>query len=174
MIVDKEIISQVYRPYFLVTATFDIDAKYFKKRIEEGVQDSNLNYKTNIKGQHTDWTFFNEDKNFGILVGQLLDYLEGLNIELMPCHLEQAWGLIEKFGDFTGKHNHGPSYFSGVLYLNDHPQKLYFPEVKAEVTPKKGRVVLFSSFLNHYTKRNLEDTAKYAISFNFHGEGFEK
>ena len=32
MIIEKEIISQVYRPYFFITGIFDIDAKYFKKK----------------------------------------------------------------------------------------------------------------------------------------------
>ena len=174
MIIEKEIISQVYRPYFFITGIFDIDAKYFKKRIEESVQHSHLNYKTNVKGQQTDWNFFNKDKNFGILIGQILDHLERMNLELESCHLQDAWGLIEKFGDFTAKHNHGSSYFSGVIYLNDHHQKLYFPEINEEVTPKKGRAVIFSSFLQHYTKRNLRDTAKYALSFNFNGDTYGK
>ena len=75
---------------------------------------------------------------------------------------------IEQFGEFTKKHHHGYAYFSGVLYLHDHPQKLYFPEINQEVTPKKGRAVIFSSFLEHYTKRNLGDIGKYALSFNFY------
>ena len=59
MKIEKEIISQLERPYFFLTGIFDIDAKYFKKRIDEGVQHSNLNYKTNVVGMMTDWEFFN-------------------------------------------------------------------------------------------------------------------
>tara|TARA_R100001244_G_scaffold62200_1_gene51968 strand:+ start:295 stop:831 length:537 start_codon:yes stop_codon:yes gene_type:complete len=168
MIIEKEIISQIYRPYFFITSIFDVDTKYFKKRIDEGVQVSNLNYTTNVHGQHTDWKFFNEDKKFGSVVAQTLDYLEQANLELEPCYLGEAWGLIEQFGEFTKKHHHGDAYFSGVLYLHDHPQKLYFPEINQEVTPKKGRAVIFTSFLKHYTKRNLGDIGKYALSFNFY------
>jgi hypothetical protein len=178
MIIDKEIISQIYRPYFFVTGIFDIDAKYFKKRIDEGVQNSSLNYKTQVVGQQTDWKFFNKDENFGIFLFQLLDYLERLNLELGSFSLGESWGLIEKLGDYTKKHSHSPthpaSFFSGALYLNDHHQKLYFPEINQEITPQKGRAVLFSSFLKHYTKRNATHKEKYAISFNFHGQGFEK
>ena len=173
MKIEKEIISQLERPYFFLTGIFDIDEKYFKKRIDEGVRHSNLNYKTNVVGMMTDWEFFNKDKMFGVFIAQVLNYIERLNFKLDPCQLEDSWGIIEKFGGMTKKHRHASSYFSGVLYLNDHPQKLYFPEIKQEVTPKKGRAVLFSSFLYHATERNLKDKAKYAISFNFRDQEFQ-
>lgn len=167
MIIDREIVSKINRDYFLATGIFDIDIKYFKKKIEEGVQKSNLNYKTNVYGRHTDWSFFNNDENFMILLLQMIDYLEELNIDLEKFHLTESWGLIEKFGDYTKRHTHGPNYISGILYLNDHHQKLYFPEINQEITPEKGRFVLFSSFLVHHTKRNTQKKEKYAISFNF-------
>ena len=169
MIIDKELVSQLYRPYFFITGVLDIKANYFKKKIEEGVQNSNLNYKTNVVGEHTSWKFFNRDKNFGILLLQMMDCLDGLNLELGKYYLDDSWGLIEKFGNFTKKHNHDTCYASGVLYINDHHQKLSFPEINQEITPQEGRFVLFSSFLLHYTKRNIQDTPKYAIAFNFKG-----
>jgi len=174
MIIDKEIISQIPRDYIFVTGVIDIDSQYFKKRIDAGIQDSPLNYTTNVYGQQTQWKFFNNDKQFVVLVLQLIDYLENLNIELEAFYLKEAWGLIEKFGDYTKKHRHGGVYLSGVLYLNDHHQKLYFPEIKQEIIPKKGRFVIFSSFLLHQTKRNLKHKDKYAISFNFFRGGPNK
>ena len=174
MIIDKEIVSKIPWDYAFITGIFDIDAKYFKKRIEEGVQSSNINYKTNVVGQHTEWKFFNNDKKFLTLLFQINDYLENLNIKLCGYHLKEAWGLIENFGEYTKKHDHLPAYLSGSLYINDHYQKLYFPEINQEITPQKGRFVIFSSFLQHYTKRNLRDMLKYAISFNFHAQGLKK
>ena len=167
MKIDKEIISKVEREYFFISGILDIDAKYFKKRIDEGVQHSTYNYRTNVQGMMTDFFYFNKDKNFKTVLLQILDYLDQLNFPLKACKLDHSWGIIEKFGDYTQRHDHIPAYFSGNLYLNDHHQKLYFPEIKQEITPKKGRFVIFSSFLLHHTKRNLRDTAKYAIAFNF-------
>jgi len=169
MKIEKEIVSKILRDYIFITGILDVDPKYFKKRVEEGVKQSTINYKTNVHGQHTEWQFFNRDQQFGALLAQMIDYLEGLNIKLHEFYLTAAWGLIEKFGDYTEKHNHESCYISGVLYLNDHHQKLYFPEIKEEITPKTGRFALFSSFLNHQTKRNLKHKDKYAISFNFSG-----
>ena len=174
MIIDKEIISQIPRDYIFISGVLDIDAQYFKKRIAEGVQSSSINYKTNVVGQHTEWKFFNNDEKFMTVLFQINDYLENSNIKLHGYNLKEAWGLIEKFGDYTKRHNHSFAYLSGVIYLNDHHQKLYFPTIKQEIIPKKGRFVIFSSFLTHYTKRNLRHKTKYAISFNFLRKGLDK
>ena len=165
----KEIVSKVPRDYIFISGTFDIDSQYFKKRIEEGIKTSTLNYKTNVVGKHTAWQFFNRDDKFMVLLLQMIDHLESLNTNLDTFHLAESWGIIEKFGDYTKKHHHAPAYLSGVLYLNDHSQKLHFPEIKQEVTPKKGGFVIFSAFLLHYTQRNLTHKDKYAISFNLNG-----
>ena len=169
IIVDKEIISKIPRTYIFTTGILDIDSKYLKKRIDEGIQTSSLNYATNVYGKHTEWNFFNKEKKFEVLLLQIIDHLEDLEVPLDKFYLHEAWGIIEKFGDYTKPHDHGAFYLSGVLYLNDHYQKLYFPEINQEITPQKGRFVIFSSFLMHYTKRNIRHKDKYAISFNFKG-----
>ena len=144
MIVDKEIISKTYRDYLFISGIIDINAKYFKKRIDEGVHGSDLNYQTNVLGKQTDWKFFNSDETFIASLLQLIDYIEELDLKLEKFYLEDSWGLIEGFGNYTKKHTHGPSYLSGILYLNDHYQKLYFPEIKQEIIPQEGRFILFS------------------------------
>ena len=168
MKINKEIISKLPRDYVFITGTFDLDAPYFKKRIEEGVKVSSLNYKTNVHGQRTEWKFFNKDEKLGLFFLHVIDYIDNLNLLLKPFYLHDCWGLIERFGDYTKKHNHGCSLFSGVLYLNNHSQKLYFPEIKEELTTTTRVFVLFNSFLTHYTQRNITHKEKYAISFNFH------
>ena len=126
MKINKEIISKLPRDYVFITGTFDLDAPYFKKRIEEGVKVSSLNYKTNVHGQRTEWKFFNKDEKLGLFFLHVIDYIDNLNLLLKPFYLHDCWGLIERFGDYTKKHNHGCSLFSGVLYLNNHSKKLYF------------------------------------------------
>ena len=167
MKIEKEIVSKIPTDYIFVSGLIDLDPQYFKKRIDEGVKTSALNYQTNVYGRHTNWEFFNRDKEFLVLLFQMIDYLETLAIDLQKFYLHNAWGLIEGLGEHTKRHHHGPSYISGAIYLNDHPQKLYFPDIKQEITPKPGRFALFSSFLIHHTERNLIEKEKYAISFNF-------
>jgi len=167
MKIDKEILSKIPRDYIFVSGTIDLNTKYFKKRIDEGVKVSSINHKTNVFGRHTEWHFFNEDKEFAVLLLQLVDHLESLPIKLSSFSLRESWGIIEGIGGHTIKHTHEPCYLSGVIYLNDHHLKLYLPDIKQEITPQPGRFVIFSSFLDHYTKRNTKEKEKYAISFNF-------
>tara|TARA_Y100000401_G_C8295781_1_gene211238 strand:- start:244 stop:789 length:546 start_codon:yes stop_codon:yes gene_type:complete len=167
MITEKEILSKILRDYVFIVQTVKLDTTYFKKRIAEGVKNSSINYKTNVKGKHTEWNFFNNDQKFISIMMQMIDHLEKLPVSLNSFVLQEAWGLIENFGEHTVKHSHEPNYLSGVLYLNDHPQKLYFPDINQAITPTPGKLVIFSSFLKHYTKRNTEHKEKYAISFNF-------
>jgi len=166
MITEKEILSKILRDYVFIVQTVKLDTTYFKKRIAEGVKNSSINYKTNVKGKHTEWNFFNNDQKFISIMMQMIDHLEKLPVSLNSFVLQEAWGLIENFGEHTVKHSHEPNYLSGVLYLNDHPQKLYFPDINQAITPTPGKLVIFSSFLKHYTKRNNDNNSKYAIAFN--------
>ena len=167
MKIEKEIVAKIPRDYLFVSGILDVDAKYFKRRIEEGVKASSINYQTNVYGKHTEWEFFNKDKEFNVLLFQMIDHLETLTIDLQRFYLKNAWGIIEGIGEYTQRHHHEPNYISGVIYFNNHPQKLYFPDIKQEITPQTGRFGIFSSFLNHNTKRNIVDKDKYGISFNF-------
>lgn len=168
MKIEKEIKSKIERDYFFVEGSLEnIDSDYFINKIEEGILlENNLSYKTNVMGKVTPWFYFSKDKNFIYLVNQLIDYVEIKKITTAAYTLLEAWGIKETFADFTQQHSHTPNYLSGVIYLNDHPQKLYFPEINQEITPKPGRFAIFSSFLQHQTKRNIKHKSKYAISFN--------
>ena len=163
MKIDKEIVSKIARDYIFISGVIDVDVKYFKKRIDEGIKASSINYKTNVYGKHTEWDFFKKDKEFVVLLFQIIDHIETLKIDLQRFFLNSSWGIIEGIGDHTQRHHHEPNYLSGVLYLNNHPQKLYFPDIQQEITPEVGRFAIFSSFLAHHTKRNLIEKEKYAI-----------
>ena len=167
MEIQKEIKSKIERDYFFIVGDIDIDADYFINKIEEGIKDSPLNYKTNVIGCMTAWQFFMKDKKLLEILLKLVDYLEFRRITTESYNLTDAWGLRESFGEYTREHSHSSFFMSGALYLNSHTQKLYFPEIDEEVEAKKGRFVLFSSFLKHLTSRNDTDQSKYAISFNF-------
>lgn len=164
MILDKEIRSQVLQNYLLVSGLLNIDSTYFIKKIEDSIINSKFNFVTNVKGYMTPWDYFVGDDNFLKTIIPILDKLD--EYKLLRYELNEAWGLKEEWAHYTKEHNHLPAYLSGVLYLNDHPQELIFTDINISITPEKGRFVVFSSFLNHKTKRNRTDIPKYAISFN--------
>tara|TARA_R100000664_G_C2669292_1_gene82036 strand:- start:47 stop:571 length:525 start_codon:yes stop_codon:yes gene_type:complete len=166
MRIEKEIISKIERDYLFIIANLDLDSKYFIDKINEDIiSNNNLNYKTNVVGKQTSWNLFNSDEKFKNIIISVFDYLDNIK-NIQKYRLESVWGIKEDKGDYTRIHDHLPSFLSGIIYLNKHPQKLYLPEINQEITPDCGKLILFSSFLKHYTKRNSVDNGKYAIAFN--------
>ena len=166
MEIEKEIISQIERDYLFITGKFNLDYKYFIDKIDSNISSKdNLNYKTNVIGKQTPWNLFNNDEKFKYVLYDIFDYLDGLK-NTKGYYLNASWGLREDQGDYTRIHDHLPSFLSGIIYLNKHSQKLYLPEIDQEINPDCGKLVLFSSFLKHYTKRNNINNGKYAIAFN--------
>ena len=90
MEVDKVIKSKIETDYFFVRGQLkDIDTGYFINRIEEGVEaKDNLNFKTNVVGKHTSFTYFCADKEFLKLDTQKLDFLEKM-FEDIKKHLKK-------------------------------------------------------------------------------------
>ena len=165
MKIDKEIISKVKCDYIYLTGYVSLNSKYLINKIEKGIQNSNYNFKTNVVGYMTDFRFFNEELLKTDFMYQLFDKLDNYKF-LDRYMLDESWGVKESYGCYTKEHTHKQSNISGVIYLNNHNQELIFPEINQSIKPEKGRFVIFSSFLKHYTKRNLENNNKYAIAFN--------
>ena len=162
----KVINDKVKKDYLLIEGFLDIDSKYFIKEIDKAIQgEDNNNFKTNVQGFMTPWQHFNNNKKFLKTLLPLFDYLDTLPT-IKNYRLGSSWGLKEGFTNFTQDHNHLPNYLSAVIYLNDHEQMLIFPELQKKFKPRKNSFILFSSFLNHRTDRNLSDKDKYAISIN--------
>ena len=169
MKIEKAIKSKVKRDYFFTQGHLDIDCKYFIKEIDKGVsQNNNANYKAHVRGKMTEPSYFLQDIEFIKIVQPLLDYIDdSFKNDAPPYSLNSAWGYKEGFGEYTREHDHGSCWLSGVIYLNKHPQKLIFSEIKQEVSPEAGRFVLFSPYLLHKTKRNITEKIKYGMAFNW-------
>ena len=150
----------------------DVDSEYFIKQIDKGItENDSLNFRTNVKGFHTSFHYFNNDRKFMVILSRILNQLETLKYKFRPFSLREAWGIKLGLSNYTQIHDHCSQYLSGVLYLNDSKQELMFPAIDQKVKPVKGRFVVFSSFLEHHTFRSLEDEYKYAIPFNWQPKG---
>ena len=80
MIVQKHIEKKVLRDYFFIEGTIDIDVSYFIKKIKEGFESGeNRSHVTNVKGEMTNWLWFNKDPKFleilnpGMLIFLIID-----------------------------------------------------------------------------------------------------
>jgi hypothetical protein len=164
----KLIKTEIPKKVFLIESSINIDQKYFIKKIEEGISNSdNKNFVTNVFGQMTSWNFFNEDDEFLNVLIKIFDMFDVENL-IEKSVLKESWGIKLSKGNFTKAHDHKESVLSGVLYLNDSDQELFFPELQISVKPKVGKVIVFSGILKHYTNRIYDDSSKYAIAFNMY------
>tara|TARA_R100000664_G_C2758700_1_gene147840 strand:+ start:4770 stop:5318 length:549 start_codon:yes stop_codon:yes gene_type:complete len=156
-------------PIFFLECKINIQPKYFIDKIEEGIKhESNENFKTNVIGEMTSYTWFNRDKNFWKALQQGLDYIDQTDLyKMLPKSiLKESWGIKTGYRHKVKDHNHWGARISGVLYLNDSDQNLFFPQLNIEVKPETGKLILFTSILDHHTNLQLEKKNKYAISFN--------
>lgn len=104
-------------------------------------------------------------------------------------YISNMWININPGGGFNRPHVHPESIFSGAYYVetneNDgcivfkHPAIHHqyhingnidsytnFTSSVYRVTPKKGKLVIFPSWLEHYVEPNTTDTDRISISFN--------
>ena len=152
---------------FLIELQLKINSAYLIKQIEEGINSqTNCNYVTHVKGKMTAWDYFIKDENFLSAIKVGTNYLDE-KISLVSCYLRDAWGTKINYNDRVREHNHNGCIISGVLYLKDSNQDLYFKELDISIRPKKGKLILFSPFLMHGTKFSLDKKPRYSIAFNY-------
>ena len=167
--VEKHIERKIEKGVFFFELKFDVHAKYFIDKIEEGIKSSTkINYKTNVDGGMTTWNYFVNDLDFKIISQMITSFIDS-KIKLPQYDLHEAWGVRTSLFENTKKHDHKGMELSGILYLNDSNQHTYFPELDLKIKPKKGKLVLFDPTLKHYSKPGLEQEFKYAIAFNYIG-----
>jgi uncharacterized protein (TIGR02466 family) len=116
---------------------------------------------------------------------------EGIPDDVSPV-VTGAWSNIESPGDYVRVHMHPWSVFSGVYYLKCDDRSgdiflvdprpgagaLYWPTNEVaergaiNFEPRPGLLLLFPSWLEHYTDPNGSEEERVCISFNTHfGKG---
>ena len=168
MIINKEVNRKFQKDYFFSKGIIDIDAEYFIEKIKKSCSsEENFNFKTNIKGLMTPFSFFNDDPKFQEILTKLIDYIDSI-YNFRNYFLKECWGFELRPGERTIFHDHAFDLWSGVIYLNKCDQPLEFPEINEELYPEKGSFALFNGFLNHGNKKNKDTVSKFGLSFNMH------
>jgi len=113
------------------------------------------------------------------------DYTTQLNVE--PLQINDSWFNIMNEGQYLERHRHEVSVVSGALYLqagpNSTPLRLHSPLSNyrmcekhsdtnrnhspnwIDIPSKKGKMILFPSWLEHSTKMNKSQN-RIVVSFN--------
>jgi len=167
MRIEKEKHFFTQRKSFFIKGHLNIEADYFIKSIDKGVEkENNKSYQTNINGKMTSWNYFVQDPIFYNTMIPVLNLIDTLPVKKLT--LTEAWGFITKYGENTNYHDHASSFLSVAIYLNEHSQCLKFKSIDEEVKCFPGSFALFSSHLEHGTERNVTKLDKYGLSANLY------
>jgi hypothetical protein len=137
---------------------------YLQNEIDKRV--GPMDYKTNVRGQMTDWNSFVEDKIFKKHIFLYLEQIKKenpLNIQdWKGIEIVSAWGNKLKANESVVKHDHrGGSDFSSVIYFSDTSIVIE----NFQINVKRGDIVTFDSTLQHWT--NAETKDRYSLAMNW-------
>ena len=130
-------------------------------------------YKTNVKAYMTDWDISNKP-GFKQLTKHIISITKYLSEKYYhrkdtKLRIDNMWGMIYKRDEYAMVHDHWPSIWSGVYYINvpdNGGSDLYFPQLKTSLSPKENQMVIFDGYLRHGVKPNKSDKERIAVSFN--------
>ena len=101
--------------------------------------------------------------------------------------IKTSWGIRMNPGDHASRHYHAYSLVSGILYLNvDSSNRVVFHTPKNNnsfmrlpinhwntnncyeysMEPEPGKLVLFPSYIDHHTAKNMSNESLHCISFD--------
>ena len=137
-------------------------------------QGDRQNYKTNVQAQMTEWLMSNEpgfDKlsNIVLNIGENISHLKYNRTTKLV--LDNIWGMKYKSEETTITHDHWPSLWSFVYYVNEPKDApgLFFPEMGdqgGERKIEKGLLVFFEGHVKHAVRPKKHKGYRYVVSGN--------
>jgi hypothetical protein len=126
------------------------------------------NRRTSLQAKMTSWN--TDIKEFKIItewVSNLL-YRDFLKFKSEKIKCSEVWGALYNKNDHATIHNHEPSYFSFVYYVNvpRNSAPLIFANSGYRIKPVSGKLVIFDSKLYHKVPKNRSENRS-LIAGNF-------
>ena len=144
-----EVIIEKY-PYF----------ESMNKRLLEDLEklDYPHSYTTNVKAKHTDWQVSspNIDKILSWVTNILRGKYSWIGQRKLIINFPDTWFVNYDEGEYTVSHDHVPSIWSWVYYVNTPKgsSPLIFTRSGKKVKAEAGKLVLFPSSVYHYVPPN--------------------
>ena len=129
------------------------------------------NHKTNVKAQMTEWQMWHEF-GFKELANIVLNLSKEISIIKYNKSIEPVlvdiWGMKYKSEDFALLHDHWPSLWSFVYYVNspEGAPGLFFPEIEKEIKIEPGFLIFFEGHVKHSVKSTKFKDFRYVVSGN--------
>ena len=146
--------------------------KKIKKLIDE--QGDRQNHKTNVKANMTEWHM--QDKpGFKTLSQIIINMAKTISKEMYnreeQFRILDMWGMKYKSGEYAIQHDHWPSVFSFVYYLNapKNASGLFFAEMGEQGGVRQleqGLLLCFPGNTRHEVKPSQFKGSRYVVSSN--------
>ncbi len=110
---------------------------------------------SNVKANYvSDYFSHIFNPKFTPLIDLVLSFCEEVSKKYFKNPLKykcyNCWGAIYESGDYTVKHNHFPSTYAAVVYLDiDETSAPIIFEDELSVVPAKGSLIVFPALLEH-------------------------
>lgn len=141
----------------VVTATLTGCETMNQQLIEAIEKEGNRNIsESNLSANRTRWQMYEEGGEGSQAFQQLCEIACQFSLEHSPRNDWQAivtscWGAIYEPGDFARPHDHWPSTWSFVYYLEvgESPSPLVFTNAQRAIAPKENMLCLFPGWVMH-------------------------
>lgn len=147
--------------------TFDINVDNDKIVEDIASNISNTERCTNVKADLTGWHFECEVADLVCSFAQKIAE-QTYHRKYKPIRTTECWGILYKKGDFAKLHNHYGHIWTGVYYPMSNNSNLVFTDLDISITPKKGLLVLFESYIRHEVLK--VENERLAVAFNLDHE----
>jgi hypothetical protein len=133
----------------------------------KNTKDTELSYKTHVKGHFTGFKSLVENKDFHNFLKTIQPYIK--IIYSQNFRIQDAWGNICKENEEVTEHDHkGVSAFCGILYLSNNGPGTYFKQYDLLINEEIGKFVLFHPLLKHSVKKIDKEIERITVAFNMY------
>lgn len=147
----------------------DIDNKVIKENILDFQKRYPKSNRSNINAWHSSYFTNHIDTNFNNIISVVEEKCNNvINVSgFSKLKVLESWIAIYKLGDNAGKHDHYPSVFNAVYYVQTTPNSSpLILQNGLEIVPIEGTLVVFPGYVEHYVPPSNEINDRIIMAFN--------
>jgi len=136
------------------------------------------NNSTNVQAIMSNWRIWTVTDVFNKFLDRTYEILSQLNLNTDTRYrlkILECWTAIYKTNHYTKPHDHKPSPYSFVYYLQspNPPTPLIFDKCNYEILPQEDNLIVFPAYLSHRVPKHQHDQDRISIAGNVVLESLE-